>query len=265
MIRPKALNRILWPLFMLEILTLVKQAANLKLTYHSRMLSYDKWKELTQSRRSTRDFLDTPIEPGVLKEILSDGLTAPSWSNTRPFVMAIAEGDQRDRISERLVARLRESADLPGLGTKPDFTHEIPYPKGLAERSQAVGKGIYNILGIDRNDGAARLSFLERNFKFFGAPTALFFFTHRGLDQFGTLDLGLFMENLMLAANAKGLSTCAQGFLGGHPDIIRSEFEVSDDYALVCGMSIGYASDHPINSWHAERLPIEEILLGPKL
>jgi nitroreductase len=228
------------------------------------MLSYENWKQLTQSRRSTRDFLDSPIEPGVLTDILTDGLTAPSWSNTRPFVVAVAEGEQRDRISQRLIARLRESTELPNLGAKPDFTHEIPYPKGLAERSQAVGKGIYDTLGIDRKDTAARFSFLERNYEFFGAPTALFFFTHRGLDQFGTLDLGLFMENVMLAANAKGLGTCAQGYLGGHPDIIRSEFEVSDDYALVCGMSIGYPSEHPINGWHAERLPITDLLLSSK-
>ncbi|HAE73603.1 MAG TPA: nitroreductase, partial [Candidatus Aquiluna sp.] len=61
------------------------------------MLSYENWKQLTQSRRSTRDFLDSPIEPGVLTDILTDGLTAPSWSNTRPFVVAVAEGEQRDR------------------------------------------------------------------------------------------------------------------------------------------------------------------------
>jgi nitroreductase len=68
----------------------------------------------------------------------------------------------------------------------------------------------------------------------------------------------------MLAAQANGLGTCAQGYLGNYPDIIRSEFEVSDDYALVCGMSIGYPSDHLVNTWKAERLPVQELLLEPK-
>lgn len=228
------------------------------------MLKNPQWQELAQSRRSTRDFLATPIDQDLLMEILNDGVTAPSWSNTRPFVVAVAQGEQRDRISKALVTRLRESAELPGMGANPDFTHEIPYPAGLVERSQRVGKGIYDTLGIDRSDAQSRFRFLERNYEFFGAPTALFFFSHRGLDRFGTLDLGLYMQTVMLSAKANGLGTCAQGYLGNYPDIIRNEFEVSDDYALVCGMSIGYASDHPINTWKAERLPIEELLVPAK-
>jgi nitroreductase len=199
-----------------------------------------------------------------LDEILNEGVTAPSWSNTRPFMVAVASGELRDRISSALVQRLRESAELPGQGANPDYTHVIPYPEGLIERSQRVGKGIYDTLEIDRTDKAARFKFLERNYEFFGAPTALFFFTHRGLDHFGTLDLGLYMQTVMLAAKARGIGTCAQGYLGNYPDIIREEFEISDDYALVCGMSIGYPSDHPINSWKAERLPVTDLQVPPK-
>lgn len=153
---------------------------------------------------------------------------------------------------------------MPGNGANPDFTHETPYPPELAARSSRVGVGLYELLGIDRTDKAARFNFLKRNYEFFGAPTAIFFFTHRGLDRFGTLDLGFYMQSVMLAAQAKGLGTCAQGFLGNYPDIIRSEFDVSDDYALVCGMSIGYPSDHPINTWKAERIPVQELLLNSK-
>ena len=227
------------------------------------MLSYENWQELASSRRSTRDFLDTPVEIEVIRSLLTDGLTAPSWSNTRPFMVGIVQGEQRDRISQKLVSKLRDSAELPNLGSNPDFTHEIPYPKPLSERSQRVGLGIYGALGIERGDSKARFGFMERNYEFFGAPTALFFFTHRGLDQFGTLDLGLFMENIMLGAEAKGLGTCPQGFLGNYPDVVKSEFEVDENYALVCGMSIGYASDHPINNWKAERLPIDDLLVSP--
>ena len=229
------------------------------------MLSPEQFHELAATRRSTRDFLDTEIDPIVLEDILNEGVMAPSWSNTRPFMVAVATGEQRDRISNALVQRLRESAELKGQGANPDYTHVIPYPEGLVERSQRVGKGIYDTLGIDRTDTAARFKFLERNYEFFGAPTALFFFTHRGLDHFGTLDLGLYMQTLMLAAKARGIGTCAQGYLGNYPDIIREEFEISDDYALVCGMSIGYPSDHPINGWQAERLSIEELQVKPRI
>lgn len=222
-------------------------------------MNADQFQKLIESRNSTRDFTSKEVPSDLLDEILQEGMNAPSWSNTRPYLVAVAEGEQRDRISDALVARLRENAEVKGLGHNPDFTHEIPYPEGLIDRSQKVGLGIYETLGIDRSDKEARFKFMERNYEFFGAPVALFFFTHRGLDHFGTLDLGLYMQTVMLSAKAHGIGTCPQGFLGNYPDIIKAEFDVPEDYALVCGMSVGYASDHPINSWRAERLPIEEL------
>ena len=51
------------------------------------------------SRRSTRDFLPTPIPQELLEQVLTDALTAPSWSNARPFMIAVAEGEVKERIS----------------------------------------------------------------------------------------------------------------------------------------------------------------------
>lgn len=225
-------------------------------------MEISQFQKLIESRNSTRDFTSQAIPTDLLDEILQDGMNAPSWSNTRPYLVAVATGEQRDRISNALIERLRGNVEVRGLGHNPDFTHEIPYPEGLLERSQRVGAGIYETLGIDRSDKAARFKFMERNYEFFGAPVALFFFTHRGLDQFGTLDLGLYLQTMMLAAKVRGIGTCAQGYLGNYPDIIKAEFDVPDEYALVCGMSVGYPSDHPINSWRAERLPIENLTLS---
>ncbi len=57
------------------------------------------------SRRSTRDFESTPIPDELIEEIIADGLTSPSWSNTRPFVVAVAKGDVRDRLSKEFLSR----------------------------------------------------------------------------------------------------------------------------------------------------------------
>ena len=61
--------------------------------------------EFLASRRSTRDFLDKPIPEEILNQILTDALTAPSWSNTRPFMIAVADGERKDRISEEFSKR----------------------------------------------------------------------------------------------------------------------------------------------------------------
>ena len=52
---------------------------------------------LTASRRSTRAFTDREIPAEVLDEILTDATTAPSWSNTRAFRVALATGERAQR------------------------------------------------------------------------------------------------------------------------------------------------------------------------
>jgi nitroreductase len=80
------------------------------------MLNKDDFSALAHSRRSTRDFLPDLVSDADLAAVLEDGMSAPSWSNTRPFMFAIATGDQRDRISAALVARLQENAEVPAWG-----------------------------------------------------------------------------------------------------------------------------------------------------
>ncbi|MFM9014916.1 MAG: nitroreductase family protein, partial [Candidatus Nanopelagicus sp.] len=48
--------------------------------------------EFLASRRTTRDFLPKPVPQEIIEQILTDSLTAPSWSNTRPFKVAVATG-----------------------------------------------------------------------------------------------------------------------------------------------------------------------------
>ena len=59
----------------------------------------DQFAEFAATRRSTRDFLPTPIPQDVLDEILRDAMTAASWSNTKPILVAVASGEKRDRLS----------------------------------------------------------------------------------------------------------------------------------------------------------------------
>ncbi|MEY3856111.1 MAG: hypothetical protein RJA45_581, partial [Actinomycetota bacterium] len=61
--------------------------------------------EFLASRHTTRDFLPTPVPESLIDEIITDGLTSPSWSNTRPIMVAVATGDVRDRMSAEFMAR----------------------------------------------------------------------------------------------------------------------------------------------------------------
>jgi nitroreductase len=138
-----------------------------------------------------------------------------------------------------------------------DFDTRIAYPEVLQQRRRATGFGLYSVLGIQRADHAARDRQMRRNFEFFGAPTVVFVFVHTKLREFAVLDAGAFVQTLMLAAHARGLGSCAQGALATWAGPVRAEFDVPGDYALICAVALGYASDHPVNAYNPGRAPVD--------
>jgi nitroreductase len=230
------------------------------------------------SRRSTRDFLPTPVPQHIIDQILTDALTAPSWSNTRPFKIAVAAGDVRDRISGEFLSRWTVLSRIMRKGLKnkvrliysryglPTSNRTIvkPYVAELKPRAQRVGKELYELFGVKRGDRDARDKQWGKNYSFFGAPVEMFIYIHKSLHVYAASDAGLMMENLMLSAHGHGLGTCAQGAVNIWDDVVRKEFDIPKDYRLLCGMAIGYPSDSPVNSFRAHRIGADEVLLKPK-
>ena len=238
----------------------------------------ESFSDFVASRRTTRDFLPTPVPQELIDKLLTDAMTAPSWSNTRPYLVATAQGEVRDRISKDFLARWEQASKALsggllgkaklfitryGLPTS-DYKVNRVYPKELQPRSARVGAELYALLGIDRKDQKARQAQWARNYDFFGAPVSFFIFTHSGLGEYSVSDAGLFMQNLMLSAHAHGLGTCAQGASAVWADAVRKEFEVPKGYKLLCGIALGYPSDHKVNGFNADRLPISDIKLKNK-
>jgi len=229
-------------------------------------------------RRSTRDFLPTPVPQELIEKLLTDSLTAPSWSNTRPFKVAVASGEVRDRISNEFLnrwaalskarnggalAKMKLLLTRYGLPTS-NVRMSKPYVSELKPRAQRIGKELYAVLEVPRGDRIKRDEQWARNYEFFGAPVELFVYIHKSLHIYAASDAGLMMENLMLSAHSMGLGTCAQGAVGIWDDVVRREFEVSKDYRLLCGIAVGYPSDKPVNSFKAHRISVEELVLKPK-
>lgn len=233
---------------------------------------------LIRERRSVRDFRPDPIPAELLEGVLADANWAPSWSNTQPYRVAIASGELRDRIAAELcgnydramaaqqgglIGRLKLLLTRRGLPDG-DFDTRLEYPADLQPRRRETGHGLYNLLGIERKDSAARDRQMRRNFEFFGAPTALFLFVHQGLREFSVLDAGIWLQTLMLSAHAHGLATCAQGALATWAGPVRDAFDVPPSYRLICGVSIGYASEHPVNRYNPGRTPAGDLRLPQK-
>lgn len=231
------------------------------------------------SRRSTRDFIPEPLPPGLLDELLTDALAAPSWSNTRPFKVCVATGERKDRISAEFsrrwakLSKFRNGNILTKIkllmtGAGLPTSHRLmarPYVPELKPRAERVGKELYSWIGVTRGDRKARDKQWAKNYEFFGAPVELFIYIHKSLHIFAANDAGLMLQNLILSAHACGLGTCLQGAVIIWDDVIRKEFDVPKDYKLLTGLAIGYPKDSHINKFGAHRLSPSEVIIPPRV
>jgi nitroreductase len=209
--------------------------------------------EAMHRRASTRAYLDKPVDRATIESILEAARWAPSGTNAQPWQVAVVVGETKRRLSEALLAERKA-----GNPENPDYSY---YPKQWNEpyksRRVACGLALYQALKIGRDDKDARLKSWNNNYHFFGAPVGLFFFLDRSLEKGSWVDMGMFIENVMLAALSFGLATCPQAALAEYPDIVRRLLNVPDTRALLCGMALGYPdSAAPVNNYRTAREPV---------
>lgn len=205
-------------------------------------------------RRSIRAYLSRPVEREVIEAVLEAARWAPSGVNTQPWDVAVVTGATKARIAGNiLAARAAGEAERPDYRYYPAEWHE-PYKS----RRRACGLAMYAALGIGRADEVKRLEAWNANYRFFDAPAGLLFFLDRRLGQGAWLDLGMFMQNVMLAAEAHGLATCPQASIADYPDLVRAALGREDDAILVAGMALGYPDPGAsVNAFRTEREPVE--------
>ena len=122
------------------------------------------------------------------------------------------------------------------------------------ERRRKVGWDLYSLLGLGRENKAGMHAQHGRNYTFFDAPVGLIFTIDRVMQQGSWLDYGMYLQNVMLAAKARGLDTCPQAAFTQYHQIIQKTLNLPDQEMVVCGMSLGYADPSKIeNSLVTER------------
>lgn len=206
-----------------------------------------------RQRRSVRAFKPDPVPLSVVKELLEDARRAPSGTNIQPWKVHVVAGEVRDRLVAEVLAH-RETNPT-------DHSAEFPRavrPDVYTQRARALGKAMYGLIGIPKGDKAANWAQWGRNYKFFDAPVGLIFTIDKALDQMSFLDTGMFIQNLLLSAWARGLGTCPQGAWNNYWTVTRRVLEVPQNEWIVCGVSLGWADEsQPVNSLVAEREPVE--------
>jgi nitroreductase len=208
-----------------------------------------------RERRSVRGFLPTAVPRETILEILDVAARAPSGTNTQPWQVIVVTGGRKEALSHELIETALDPAR--------DAEHEQEYSyypdkwvHPYLERRRKVGYDLYGLLGILKGDHEYMKLQFARNYAFFDAPVGLFFTMDRILGQGSWLDYGMFLQNVMLAARARGLDTCPQAAFTKYHKIIGRHLEIPQERQLLCGMALGYGDLARIeNSLQTEREP----------
>lgn len=207
-----------------------------------------------QQRFSTRAYLDKAVEKETVEQILKSARWSPSGANLQPWQVVVVSGNKKRQLSSDIV-----QAYEAGIKPHPDYPY---YPEKWFEPYQSrrfeTGMALYSALGIERKDKERRKRQWKFNYDFFGAPVGLIFLVDKRLGHGCWVDMGMFLQSVMLAALAFGLSTCPQAAIGDYPDIVRDDLGLPDHLSVMCGLAIGYAdTKHPVNNYRTEREPVD--------
>lgn len=208
------------------------------------------------SRRSVRAFLDRPVPRAVVEDILDVARRAPSGTNTQPWKVFVLAGEAK----QRLAAQILEAFDDPAKNAAHVAEYSY-YPQQWVspylDRRRKVGWDLYGLLGITRQDKARMHAQRARNFGFFDAPVGMIFVIDRVLERGSWLDYGMFLQNVMIAARARGLDTCPQAAFAPYHRLIADALGLPGTEMVICGMSLGYADPAAtVNRLRTDREPL---------
>jgi nitroreductase len=205
-----------------------------------------------EERRSTRAFLDKPVERKTIEALLSLATRAPSAINLQPWEFVVVSGNEKTRLSNLLVKRMKERKISCGPGAKK------PLPEHFVERQRGLLRNILPHLPSDTN---FELFINEGSCNFYGAPTAVILTLDNAFSSARLTDIGIIVGYLVLAAHAMGLATCPIGLIAAFDDEIKEELNIPEQKQVVIGIGVGYRDDaSPVNKARSERVPISDVI-----
>ena len=208
------------------------------------------------SRRSIRAFLPTPVAQEDIEKILEVAARAPSGTNIQPWQVYVLTGAKKEALSVAIL-NVYNNPELDKEHNEAYFYYPRKWVSPFIERRRKVGWDLYGLLGITREDKEGMAHQHGRNFRFFDAPVGLIFTIDRVLEQGSWLDYGMFLQNVMVAARARGLDTCPQAAFIHYHKIIARHLQMGENEQVVCGMALGWADHGKVeNSLVTEREPL---------
>jgi len=205
------------------------------------------------SRRSIRAFKPDPVPREIIEKILNLVIKAPSAINLQPWEFVVVMGEEKERLSRKLIKSYREKqiSCSPG-NVKPladTFSKrglasvELMTPS-LAKMGQEFNRFI--------NEGSCN---------FYGAPVAILICLDDSFPKARMVDIGLALGYLVLTAHEFGLGTCPIGLIVAYEDEIKDLLNIPENKNVVIGVALGYPDwNIPINRFKSQRDNLEKFV-----
>lgn len=173
------------------------------------------------TRRSVREFADTPVDPELIRGAIAEGLTAPAPHHTRPVRFAWLRTPE---VLERLLTSMRAAwrTDLTGDGLPPDRVERRIQRGDILYRAPEI------VIPFWVPDGAHDYPDARRT----AAEATMF-----------TVAAGAAVQGLLVALAARGVGSCWIGSTIFAPDVARAELGLPDDWHPLGAIAIGYPTD----------------------
>ena len=205
-----------------------------------------------EERRSTRAFLERPVEREKIETLINYAIQAPSAINLQPWELTVVSGEEKKRLSRLLVKRMKERNISCGPGAK------SPLPEYFVERERRL---LDTILPNLPEQTPFQDFINEGSCNFYGAPTAIIITLDQVFSSARLTDIGVLVGYLVLAAHAFELGTCPIGLITAFDDDIKEALSIRDEKQVVIGVAVGYRDPQsPINRSRSERVPIGDVI-----
>lgn len=213
--------------------------------------------EAVKLRKSIRGYKPTPVPKEILSQILEIATRAPSGLNTQPWKFTVLGGKVLDDLKDAL-----QKCFLQGAEMHPDFPLSPSIQGVYRERQVALGKSLYQLLGITKEDKGKQIEWMTKAFRFFDAPNAIIIGVDEAISgSMAMFSLGAVAQTIALVALHFGLGTCIEQNPVLYPEVVRKFTGIPESEKIAVAVAIGYPDwDFPANKLHSEREPLSKVV-----
>lgn len=211
--------------------------------------------EAIATRRSVRAYTEQEVPQETIREIFTKAAQSPSNCNSQPWHVSVVSGKTRKKIEKSMVRQIM-------LGGKPDSVFpagDLGFEGVYRQRQVDCAIALYDSQGISYEEKKKRQKLMLKNWQFFGAPHGAFFSMPKSMGPVNSVDVGIYLQSVMLLMTEYGIACCPQGALAFFPKAAYKHAGIPEDHGILFGMSFGYAdTDNSINNFEVGRAELSE-------